>query len=382
MNDQTRFAATSTEATRSIRVVEYLQSTAERLYQAPGSVLALVALGLGLLKYGIGLWSGWRNLHLVAVNWSDPHVAPELSGIQDYFLPNAGFSALLGLLGVEDRVVWLAIHVAVACVAVMSPLLMTAIRGNPPARRLVFLLIVGGPILPVLLTWMGNYDALLVVGLVVGATARSLPVAAVGWLLVGLGHGQLGFLAALAWVAVRLTSNEVGRWREQVPRFGVALVANAAGYVVMSIVVDAWGGSTSRLYLNFEHDGLVLHLQSFLTSMPFLLFSALGVGWLLLLRADVLRLRASRMLLVVVVLSVFLLPLVGVDHTRVVFLVMLPAVLAWAVEVANYLGDDGVQGLWRTFLPAAVVVPVPMMVNGYLFNGGWWSYVAFRGTVL
>lgn len=54
---------------------------------------------------------------------------------------------------------------------------------------------------------------------------------------------------------------------------------------------------------------------------------------------------------------------------RAVLLMTLPALLAWAVSAVDMLEKAGVQRLWCTSLPTAVVVPVPMMTNGYLFSG-------------
>ena len=64
-------------------------------------LLGGLVVALGMVKYGLGFYSGASNLFAVTLNPWDPDLDPS----QDFVLRNATFVFLLGLLGVTNSTV-------------------------------------------------------------------------------------------------------------------------------------------------------------------------------------------------------------------------------------------------------------------------------------
>jgi len=334
-------------------------------------LLGALAIALGMAKYGLGLYSGWELLFGVTTHLSNPHEVVDVS--QDFILKSAGIAALLGLLGVKSSAVWLAVHVVLAMTALIMPFLLPPFRGSTRSAQMLFIVVTGGPILALLLLWVGSYDALPIIGLVVIALVRSPWWQALGWLLVGLLHSELGLVALVTLVSFKCLSGRLApRVMPLLRELMVGVPGLALGWCVTAWMVAQWGGSTSRLELLFANPGHYFNLN--LVMMPMALFSTLGVTWFLALQSSVLRKRTTRALLVLAVpLSIFL-PFVAVDHTRVVSLVMLPVVLIWIADLTS----AETEGWWRTFGPIGAILPITVYIAGITLTSGFINYFSWR----
>lgn len=345
-------------------------------------MLLLLLFLIGVIKYGFFVSPGWRVHLAVAQSWFDPHSHELITGIQDYFLPNSGFSALLGVVGITSSAPWIAVHFIVAVVALFSPLMMPAIRESQPTQRLVFLYLAGGPLLALTFNWIGGYDGFLLLGLVLGALGRSRLVSAIGWLLAGLSHSEVALLGLFGLVVIKCASLTKQDFLRHLSQFAIPILMIALGRLAMMGAVSVWGGSTSRAYLLFEHWGLAPAIESFMRMAPMILFSSVGALWFLLLSRKVLPLRATSLLIALIVAYSIALPIFGGgDATRVVGLSLAPAVLTWMSQIPSSLGTRACNKLWRTYIAAAVIVPAPMITGGMVYTIGWWSFLAFRGIV-
>lgn len=342
-------------------------------------VLLLLA---GTVNYGVFVSPGWRVHLAVAQSWFDPHSHHLITGIQDYFLPNSGFSALLGMLGVTTATPWIAIHFLIAIAALCSPLLTRVARESQPTTQLLFLYLVGGPLLALTFNWIGGYDGLLLLGLVLGTLGRNPIISATGWLLAGLSHSEVALLGVIGFFLVRSAELRKQDLLRHITQFVTPVIMILVGRVVMMVITSSWGGSTSRAYLLLEYWGFGPGFESFMRMAPMILFSSVGALWFILLSGRVLRLRSSQLLVTLVVTYSLVLPIFGGgDATRIVGLALAPAVISWISRLPQLLGSTQSTKLWRTYVVAAIIVPAPMITAGTIYTAGWWSFLAFRGTI-
>ena len=335
------------------------------------ALLGALAIAIGMAKYGLGLYSGWPLLFGVTTNLEDPHAVVDQS--QDYLLRNASLAALLGMLGVRSSTLWLTIHVLVALAALMLPFLLQPVRRNRQTAMLVFIVIAGGPVLPLLLEWIGSYDAVTVLGLMLVAVSRDWRLRLLGWTLIAFTHSELGVVAFIALLAFRL----IGGLLPFTPRAValeslIALPALALGWVVTGAMVANWGGATSRVELFTTKFGEHMYLTALM--MPMALFTCLAVTWFLVLQRRALALRSTRALIVVSLAVAFLVPLVAIDHTRIAGMVLLPLALTWVLS----LPAEVTEGWGRIFGPIAAVLPVPVYLAGITLTSGLVNFLIWR----
>ena len=332
-------------------------------------LVGMLAIAVGLLKYGISLYSGWGNLFEVTQNFKSPELDPS----QDFVLPNAGFAAFLGWVGVRSTALWISIHVLLVVAALIAPFLMPRIRSHEHLVRVMFVVVVGGPILPVLLEWVGSYDSLTVLGLVLAALGRKNTVRIVGWTLVGVGHVELGFVAA----ALLIAYTAVNAPREdRIRKISVDALVAAGPLFVMFILTSAlvatWGGASSRIDLALANP--IDNAYKFSLVMPAMLFSVLGVLWLVLLRPREIRRRRTWSLVLIVMGISLTLPFLFHDHTRVLGILSLPLTLVWIVSQSRRQADL----IWSRFAVAAVIIPIPVFVAGTVMFGGLINFLTWR----
>ena len=333
------------------------------------ALVGLLAIAVGLAKYGIGLYSGWGNLFEVTRNYTGPNLDPS----QDFVLPNAGFAAFLGWAGVRSSHVWISIHVFLVLSALIAPFLMPRVRSRSWTLRVMFVVIVGGPVLPVLLEWVGSYDSVTVLGLVLAALGQKYAVKIIGWMLVGVGHVELGFVAA----ALLTAYTAMNAPRQDRIRRASADVLTAAGpllvmFVLTTALVATWGGSSSRIDLALANP--IDNAYKFALVMPGMLFSVLGVLWLILLRPREIRRRRTLSLILIVVAVSLTLPFLFHDHTRVLGILSFPLTLLWIVSQAKRQSDL----IWNRFAIAAVIIPIPVFVAGTAMFGGLINFLTWR----
>lgn len=333
------------------------------------TILAGLVVALGMVKYGLGFYSGASNLFAVTQNPWDPGLDPS----QDFVLRNATFVFLLGILGVTNSTVWIAIHVILAIAALALPFFFPTVRESPSTLRLLLLVMIGGPVVPVILGWIGAYDAFAVIGLAAAALARSRGAQIAGWFIVGFTHAELGLAAAGVLMLYQAFSKTRGMRATAVLRTAaVSLPPLVVWLVLTTMLVQSWGGSTSRLLLALANPGEKLY--RFELVMPAMLFSILGVTWLFLLRRDTLRSRSGKVLALMSVALGLTVPFVLEDYTRVLGLLTFPLVLTWLLGLGRELQDR----LWRTFAVAAVIIPIPVFIAGTVGFGGVITFLTWR----
>lgn len=338
-------------------------------------LLGFLAALVGLVKYGIGVFPDWIYFYDLSANWSDPSQSPLMVPPADYLQSNFVAAWLAGLLGFTTVVSHFAFHVVLAIFAIVLPFFMPVVRASVTRSQLMFIAIAGGATLPVLLLWVNGYDAVTVIGLVFAALCRNKYLAGVGWFLATLNHPSVGIVALVAWALVSWWSNR------SVLRVAVAGVGVFVGGWLNGFLMDAWGGSTSRLdwFMQRPFDEYV---QGFFTSMPLLFFSSLGVLWFVLLRPRVFRLGIVRILITEAVLLSLLLPWITLDTSRTVALALFSAALCVVAALPELVDEDVVSSAWRNTGLVAAIVPVPVIWSGALLYGGWESFFRLDTALL
>ena len=338
-------------------------------------LLGLLAALVGLVKYGIGVFPSWIYMYDLSVNWTDPSLSPLMVAPADYLQSNFVAAWVAGALGLTTVVSHFTFHVLLAIFAIALPFLMPVVRSSIARSRLMFIAIAGGATLPVLLLWVNGYDAVTVIGLGFAALCRNKYLAGLGWFIATLNHPSMGILALVVWAGVSW-------WSERsVVRVAIAAVAVGLGGFINGFLMDAWGGSTSRLdwFSQREFDEYV---QGFFSSMPLLFFSSLGVLWFVLLRPRVFRLGLVRILIAEAVLLSLLLPWITFDTSRTVALALFAAVMCVVAALPDLLEESDVASVWRNTGLVAAIIPVPVIWSGALLYGGWESFFELDTALL
>ena len=338
-------------------------------------LLGLLAALVGLVKYGIGVFPSWIYMYDLSVNWSDPSLSPLMVPPADYLQSNFVAAWVAGALGFTTVVSHFAFHVVLAIFAIVLPFLMPVVRESVARSRLMFIAIAGGATLPVLLLWVNGYDAVTLIGLGFAALCRNKYVAGLGWFIATLNHPSVGIVALVVWAIVSWWSNR------SVVRIAVAGVGVGLGGFLNGYLMDAWGGSTSRLDW-FSEQSFDEYVQGFFSSMPLLFFSSLGVLWFVLLRPSFARLSLVRILIAEAVLLSLILPWITFDTSRTVALSLFAAVLCVVAALPDLLEERDVDSAWRNTSLVASIVPVPVIWSGALLYGGWESFFELDTALL
>ena len=340
---------------------------------APGVLalaLAAAAIGLVTLKYGISWHPEWARLHDAAVNWPSMSESALITAGDRALLSNISLAWVAGALGATTIPAYFALCWAAVMIALLLPFAMR--RDSAAFARLAFIIIAGGSLAPVLLAWVGGYDAIVVIAAVVAALARRPWLAAVGWLLMGFSHSAVAVAGLILWAPVMWAGSRDNE-RARAVRLTSGVAAVVAGWLAIRMLTDSWGGSTDRYALFAAIDPAAI-AASYLSAAPLVLFGALGVGWLLMVDRQLWALRSSRTMLVVTLLAAIVLPLVAVDQTRIVALALVAATMAW-IDDCSTRADlaPGTEGgrLWPTWAVAAAIVPVPVVWMGAVLYPGW-----------
>ena len=347
--------------------------------------LGLVALALALAKTGLGLFPEWRRFADATTSWPDFGASPMLTEADATLVSNSAGAWILAAFGFRGSVPYLAGSVILVCIAALLPFLMPVARDarlSPALPRMLFVIVAGGAVAPVLLSWIGSYDALVVIGATVAALSRDRWAGAAGWLIVGLAHSTVAVLALALWLPMAwFTRHDEPRWT-RICRLALASGGVLVGWLIMRGIADAWGGSTDRwqLLLRLNRSDVV---HAYVAGWPLVLFGALGVAWLLVLRREALSTRPGRVLLIEAVIAALVIPLIAVDETRITVLCLAATTFTWAASAATARGADSViETNWRIYGLAAAVIPVVVVWQGAVLYPGWdlaatWQAVGF-----
>ena len=336
---------------------------------APVLIAFLLPIAL-ILKYGIGLHPAWFRFADAAAHW--PNVGAEsLLAVGDRaLLSNVAPAWIAGALHLSGDHSYVAFSIVTTVIALSLPVPLRIRDGFGSFTKIYLLVCLGGSLAPVLLMWVGGYDALLVCCLTVGALTRNRYVSAAGWLLAAFTHSAVALPAALLWIGY-IALNERG-WPGR--RTWVCAVTTVAaclvGYAAIHLLTDSWGGSTDRftLFRQIPFDGI---LQCYANAFPAIVFSGLGITWILVLLPSLRSLTATRIFFALALALILVVPLVAVDETRITALIMVPLTLAWVDLASVAIPAPTVGRIWRWALVPALVVPVCVVWMGDIHWPYW-----------
>jgi hypothetical protein len=334
------------------------------------AVIAAATVLLGFVKYGVGLHPEWRRFQDAAVYWPDVANAPLIAETDRSLLSNITAAWIAGGLGVTSMPWYLLFHLVVNVIALSIPFAFPIVRKNPTVALLVFVVLIGGPIVPIVLAWTGGYDAVLVIFAALAALSRRWWFFGIGWLGLGISHASVAAAMLLIWLPVYWVTSTASSVRDRSIRAGLAALGVGTGWVFMRAVTDAWGGSIDRFSL-FQQIGWPALVEAALVGMPLILITVLGVGWVLLLDSRFRSMTSTRVMLLVALVAGIGLPLVALDQTRIAGLAVFVAMLTWVASL-NHVSIKWSTGISkRGYAILAAVVPIPIVWEGAAFFIGW-----------
>jgi len=356
----------------------------ERINQSPRTYSALLGLLLafiGVVKYGIDVWPGWLNMFALTQNLSDPHASPFLADNQDYILNSPTAALLLGAIPGSGQFVFVAGNVLLTFIALLLPFAAPRIAQSKEKAHILFIFMAGGALLPLLLTWIASYDPMTIIGLTLALGFRQPLISMSGWALTCFNHSTLGIISFAAVTVVMLaTSTEIlNQHRSKLIFTGT--LGLAVGYILNAALIGYWGGATSRWEL-FREYPFDYYLNNSIASMPTLLFSAFGVGWLVLLRPQWLKLSATKVLIALGILVQIAASMTALDQTRVSVLVLFAPLYFFVCTATNSITHKEVRKTWRALLAAAIIVPIPIFWVGVLEQNSWQSILHWTANFL
>jgi len=199
---------------------------------------------------------------------------------------------------------------------------------------------------------------------------------AIGWTMVGANHAMLVVVAFVLWVPIRYLANH-SRHRETAIDAITATIGASVGLGASTVLIHAWGGATSRLDV-FRLYPVSYYVHNMTAGMPLILFSSLGVGWIVLLDRKYRRIAMSRLLMTEAVLASCFLPLIALDEGRIVSLALLAPLLTWVSAQAKT--EHTANSAWNRYAIAAAIVPVPLVIGGTVQAVGWQNFLHWRAN--
>ena len=340
-----------------------------RIYSA---LLGLLVAFIGVVKYGIDIWPGWSNMFAIAQTLSDPQVSSVLAGEQDYILSSPASALVLGIIPGSNQFVFVSGSVLLALFALVLPFLSPRIAHSKDKARILFIFMAGGALVPLLLTWIGSYDPMTVIGLTLALGFRQRVISLAGWALTGFNHSTLGIIS-LASVAIILWATPTeSTANDRIKPLLTGAAGLFVGFLLNAALINFWGGATSRWEL-FRGYPFSFYINNTIAAMPMLIFSALGVGWLVLLRPQWLKLPATKVLVGLGLFLPVLVSLTAVDQSRVAVMALFAPLMAYIVCVQTQIMQNELRRAWKNLRIAAAIVPIPLFLLGSLEQNGWQS---------
>lgn len=340
-----------------------------RLYSA---ILGLLVAFIGVVKYGIDIFPGWINLFTVSQNLSDPRISPILAGEQDYILSSSTSAVFLGLIPGSNQFVFITGSVLFTFFALLLPFFAPRISYSKNTSRLLFIFMAGGALLPLLLTWIGSYDPVTVIGITLALGFRHRLICLSGWIIAGFNHSPLGVISLIAVGVIYWSISQENSMESRIKPMLLGSIGLFIGFLLNAGLMSYWGGVTSRweLYRNYD---LSFYVNNSIASMPILIFSALGVGWLVLLRPSLLKHTATKSLLTLGAIAPVLASLTTLDQSRVTAVALFAPIFAFVICSQQIISPLEFRRVWKNLALAAALVPIPLYHMGSLEQNGWQS---------
>ena len=340
--------------------------------------LAAFVILAGMLKYGMSVRGSWELLLQVAIDWRDPMADGSIPENQAWSLESPVAALFSGLLGLTSPTSYITGQVVLCCIAISLPFLMPKLREAPGSSRLLALLLIGGPLVPVLLNSIGGYDAITIIGVAVAVLSRSPGIAAAGWLLAATNHPLLTLVALVIWLPSAVLSGTHVSAGSITKSFLPAGIGLLMGWYLNSQLMSWWEVSASRGEARYPIDYYFAQLQLYL---PLTLFVVLGAGWIILLDPSLRRSPVVKYLLAASVLAGIVFPLIGSDITRLVAIGMYPALLQWIRTCEPSFGLLESKRLWSRYIVTALIVPVPMLFGSGIYLTGWQGFLYWSASL-
>ena len=329
---------------------------------------AAAVLVLCVVKYGIGLYPSWRYMQELAQHWQHPLRAPVFSHVHARFLLDSPVSAeIAGIVHLTSAREYLAFHLLLACAAIVIPFCLRAVRRSAELRLGVALLLVGGTVPAVLLSWVGSYDPVSIGSAAVAALASNPVVRALAWMVFAFNNAPEAAIGLVIFAIVLWTDGG----KSTALRIGLSGAGAVVGYVGIRVLTSAWGGGQSQLAM-MKFYGFTQYLLSY-GYLPLVVLSALGVGWLFLADRRVRNLPAARALLVLALLTASGMPLLALDTSRTIATTLWPGMLLTAGIVVDRLGAQSARAVLARIAPVALILVIVIAWNTHLVYPGWRS---------
>ena len=329
-------------------------------------LFAAATLVIGIVKYGVGTFPGLQNMLALTQSW----LAPGDAGLnEDYLLSSPISFVFPGALSLNATAPYLLYAGVAACIALALPYFLGPVSTHQERQRMLFLLIVGGPVLPLLLQWIGGYDTITVIALAVAILARHPWIQWVAWLVVGTNHAFVGLLAIALLTSTWFLARSSLIQKKDPRTVIVSWLGLICGGVLSWFLAEAWGMKTSRIdmYLGY---GWHTYLELFLWQAPLIAFSVLGIGWLVLLDGRLRDLLVTRITLIQGLIVMLVVPLIALDQSRIAALVMLGPMLYWALQVSQHRPFMALA-VWKRYKLVAIIVPVILVFTDQAYYFGW-----------
>lgn len=336
------------------------------LRRLPAPVFLLLLLAALVVHTGIWVMPNYGDTARRAM---DPFTNPFAPGEheKDYLLSTwfVWFVAwLIGVTGERETVVF-TLAVALAFLAVTVAVI--RVKVPPGQRRLAWLIFFLLPAAGVPLYWVGaDSMTLLLMVLAVALVDRPRAAVAPGFLL-GMQHVEQAMVAVVGVGVLAVLRAALGGHRRPVGRFalwwGLGIIA---GRFVLTTIWTAFGMAPEASRLSLAGDDLAGLVGQFLSSPAAILWSGLGVVWLVV---AMLFHGAWRTYAPLVVASLVMLSGVALveDQTRIFAIVSLPVVMIGLVLDEAALRDLPERALGALAF-VGFLVPWIWVWKGYMFG--------------
>jgi len=307
---------------RNRRMPATLLEPVERfVFDASRKRFVAVVLMLAFAKTGVWYMPNTGMSRWIAL---DPFANPFSNPDAHYLYWNWLSPFLAWLVGANGIATFVLFHLAFA-VAFTSLFTWTIFRRLPERQaRIAFLIFVSIPASGTVYYWIGMDAVVLFLMLVALVYPKPPVVPLIAGIALGLQHFEQGLVAGGALLVAIVTSSRMRLTAPYSPGFAIAwIVGTIAGKALLTLLFARWGVivNTGRLTL-FGHEFQTLLLEAAF-HFQVILWSMLGVGWLVLL-GYVDRLRREALPLVCGLLVCLPFLVLAQDETRVIAIITFP----------------------------------------------------------